>query len=80
MAVKEYSAFLKAPALLEPHQLLCLVLYPGHSFGESYPSEEIQSEYSVVPSDWTKKKTKNKHGRLRQGLDYFFLILYCITV
>ena len=24
--------------------------YPGHSLGESYPSEEIQSVYSVAPS------------------------------
>ena len=29
-----------------------LVLYPGHSLGESYPSAEIQSVYSAAPADW----------------------------
>ena len=27
----------------------CLVSYPGHSFGGSYPSAEKQSEYSTAP-------------------------------
>ena len=30
----------------------CLVSYPGHLFGESYPSAELQSVYSAVPADW----------------------------
>ena len=30
----------------------CLVLYPGHSCGKSYTSEEMQSVYSAVPADW----------------------------
>ena len=30
-----------------------LVSYPGHSFGRgTYPSAELQSEYSAVPADW----------------------------
>ena len=33
MAMKGYSTFPKAPALLEPHQSDCLVSYPGHSLG-----------------------------------------------
>ena len=28
----------------------CLVSYPGHSLGESYPSAEMQSVYSASPS------------------------------
>ena len=28
-----------------------LVLYPGHSLGESYPSAEMQSVYSTAPAD-----------------------------
>ena len=32
----------------------CLVLYPGHSLGESYPSAEMQSVYSTAPADWTR--------------------------
>ena len=30
----------------------CLVSYPGHSFGESYLSAEMQSVYSAAPADW----------------------------
>ena len=44
MAMKEYSAFPKAPALLELHHET-LVSYPGHSFRSSYPSAEKQSVF-----------------------------------
>ena len=30
----------------------CLVSYPGHSLGESYPSAEKQSVYSTDPTEW----------------------------
>ena len=30
----------------------CLVSYPGHSLGESYPFAEKQSVYSTAPADW----------------------------
>ena len=26
--------------------------YPEHSLGQSYPSAEMQSVYSIVPADW----------------------------
>ena len=55
MAMKRYSAFPKAPALLEPHQLIVYISYPGHMLGESYPSAEIQSVYSAAQADWTKE-------------------------
>ena len=29
----------------------CLVSYPGHSLGETYPSAEMQSVYSLAPAD-----------------------------
>ena len=29
-----------------------LVLYPGHSLEDSYPSEDHQSVYSAAPADW----------------------------
>ena len=45
MAKKVYSAFPKAPTLLEPHH--CLVSYPGHSLEEFYPAAEMQSVYST---------------------------------
>ena len=32
----------------------CLVSYPGHSLGESYPSVEVQSMYSTAPANWAK--------------------------
>ena len=34
----------------------CLVSYPGHSLGESYPSAEMQSVYSIAPADWNGKE------------------------
>ena len=30
----------------------CLVSYPGHSLGESYPSAEMQTVYSTAPANW----------------------------
>ena len=30
----------------------CLVSYPGHSLGESYPSAEMQLVYSTATADW----------------------------
>ena len=32
----------------------CLVLYAGHSLGESHLSAEMQSVYSTTPTDWVK--------------------------
>ena len=43
----------------------CLVSYPGHSLGESYPSAEMQSVYSAAPANRKKKKQKN----LGQNID-----------
>ena len=33
----------------------CLVSYPEHSLGVSYPSVEMQSVYSAAPADWVSK-------------------------
>ena len=54
MAMKDCSAFPKAPALLEPqHQ--CFVLYQNTHCGvRSYSSTEMQSVYSAAPADWIK--------------------------
>ena len=35
----------------------CLVSYPGHSLGVSYPSAEVQSVYSTATAHWAKYKT-----------------------
>ena len=53
MAMKEYSAFPKAPAVLEHHHQI-IVSYPGHSMGFFYSSAEMQSVYSIAPADWAK--------------------------
>ena len=52
VAMKGYSTFPKAPALLEPRHHL--VSYPGHSWGGIYSSPEQQSVYSTAPADWAK--------------------------
>ena len=42
----------------------CLVLYPGHSLGKSYPSAEMQSVYPTAQADSVE----------RQGLRIFDLL------
>ena len=44
----------QSSSFTEASPLDCLVSYPGHSLGESYPSAEIQSVYYTVPADWAK--------------------------
>ena len=48
IAMKRYSMFPKAPALLEPHRQIVLVSYPGHLLEESYLSAKMQSVYSTA--------------------------------
>ena len=51
MAMKGYSAFPKAPALLEPSG--CLMSYLGHAWWGrgSYPSVEVQSVYTITSAN-----------------------------
>ena len=51
MAVKEYSAFTKAPALQEPHHQI-IYSYTGHSFRECYSFAEMQLVYPAAPANW----------------------------
>ena len=53
MAMKGYSQFPKAPALLKPHyQIFCVI--SGYSLGETYSSAEMELVYSAAPApaDW----------------------------
>ena len=54
MATKRYSAYPKAQALLKLRLSDCLVSYIRTLIGEgeSYPSAEMQSVYSIAPADW----------------------------
>ena len=53
MAIKGYSTFPKAPALLEPHhQIIYCHIQDTRWGGGSYPSAEKQSVYSTAPADW----------------------------
>ena len=54
MAIKECSAFPKAPALLEPLFSDILVVYLGHLLG-GYPSAKVQLVYSTAPGNWANK-------------------------
>ena len=51
IALKGYSVFPKAPALLEPHNSDGLMSYQDTCWGggASYLSTEIQSVYSIAP-------------------------------
>ena len=50
--IKGYSAFLKAPVLLDPHIKWFSVVNRTLIEGMSYPSAEKQSVYSTAPADW----------------------------
>ena len=52
MAIKEYSTFPKAPALVEPHNEIVQCHIQVTHGGGSYPSIEVQSVYSTAPADW----------------------------
>ena len=36
----------------------CLVSYPGHSLGGSYPSAEVKSVHSTAPANWAIHRVK----------------------
>ena len=44
----------QSTSICEASESDCLLSYPGHSLGESYPSAEMQSVYSVAPADWAR--------------------------
>ena len=46
----------------------CLVSYPGHSLGGSYPSAEVQSVYSTIPTDWANKQMSS--GSFKNSVTY----------
>ena len=56
MAMKGYSAFPKAPALLEPHHQIVIVISRTLVGGVSYASAKKQSVYSTAQADWAIKK------------------------
>ena len=52
MAMKECSAFPKAPASLEPHYQIVLCHIEDTRWVVAYPSAEVQLVYSTAPADW----------------------------
>ena len=59
-AMKGYSVFLKAPALLEPHHQIVLVSYPGYSLEGGLTPLQPTGQYRVSLnkiSDFTLKAT-----------------------
>ena len=54
MAMKECSAFPKAPALLEPHHQIGKCHIQNTHGGKSYSSSEKQSVYCKAPANWAK--------------------------
>ena len=50
-----------------------LMLYTGHSLGESYPYTEIQSVYFTAPADWAnRRKSKQNIGKKHLTRKAFF--------
>ena len=66
MAIKGHFAFLKTPALLEPHHQIIRLHILETRYGRIYPSAEMQSAYSTVPAD-----------RTIYGFPFFERILVC---
>ena len=61
MAMKGYSTFPKAPALLEPHHQIVLCHIQNTRWGGgSYPSVEVQSVYSTAAADWAIQKNYSR--------------------
>ena len=59
MTVNGYSAFSKAPALLEPYNQIVLCYTQDTRWGGSEPSAEVQSVYfTAFLADWTKEQMK----------------------
>ena len=52
MAIKRYSAFPKAPTLLEPHHEIVSSHTQETRGGVSYPSAKMPSVYSTALNGW----------------------------
>ena len=52
---KEVLLILQSTSITGSEPSDCLVSYPGNSWGESYPSAEMQSMYSAAPVDWARR-------------------------
>ena len=52
VAIKRNFAFPKTSSITIASSSNCLVSYPGHWYGESYPAAEMQSMYSTPRVDW----------------------------
>ena len=50
--MKGYAAFPKATALLERHHQIVQCPIKDTRYGESYPSAEVQLDYSIALADW----------------------------
>ena len=79
MAMKGYTAFPKAPALLEPQLQIVWCRIQDTRWGESYPFEEVQSMCSTAPADGAIKqmdqRTRNlmtMHKALHPKDDYMY--------
>ena len=60
----------------------CLVSYPGHSLGWSYPSAERQKVYFTAPANWAimNKSAGKRYLVLRKSIIHIFIyasILHC---
>ena len=90
MAIKGYSSFTKAPALLEPHHQIVWCHIQDTHWGRSYPSAEKQSVYSTAPADWARedlwfrsfqksnnfKKKKHTNMRLQPGMMFIDIVYW----
>ena len=55
----------------------CLVSYPGHTLGESYPSAEMHLVNSAAPADWA--RLCNPHEVMESKSVHILKIFYCVT-
>ena len=74
----------KSSSITEALPSDCLVSYPGHSWGWSYPSSEMQSVYSKAPAECSGKNCRRKKNYLKKknknNKKSLFVWVYSISV
>ena len=63
---KGILGLLQSSSITEASPSDCLVSYPGHSLGMSYPSVEMQSVYSTSLANWAIEGWLNREKRRKR--------------
>ena len=76
MVIMGYSAFPKAPVLLEPHHQIVQCHIQDTHWAGSYPSAEKQLVYSTAPADWANAIMDLFHPSLTESSEKKLFLLF----